>query len=752
MAAGISDPPLRTPLSSLTSSDDVYQLTMEWMARCQCVQSFEPVSYPKRLVYLEGSIVRLVERNDQAIGQPYSAARGHHYVTLSHCWGSNISDAHNRAKLTLNNIQERRRNGIDLNTLPRTFKHAILFASRLPNVGYIWIDILCIIQGDTTDWLEQSAHMDQVYRDAFLNISATAASNSGEGLTFHRKPELLFENEVILNIAGLPGANALLQDPAFQSSGIDKVNSETSDTTHLQPMPHVPHVPAIMMSLSERIIKSSLVLWVWSHLLILSHVLPTRLLHFFRRQRIRLESLLVKFTTSPLVLRICSYLSIIFYFVPAPVLSLLTTQADYIFHPSSDENQPLLPAARQGKLPNKDSHAPKHPDLEPNTLRRCTILDISFWADRVDNAPVNRRAWVLQERLMAPRVLHFCRDRVAWECREFEAAEGLPSGIPNYVVTTDGGVQARHRVKALDDVAEGKRLLMERFQDVGSRHHRQPGTYHLALWLQIVQIYAATALTDPNDKLIALAGMARWMSSKMSSPRSLDSSPTTPPSHPTNPFPEYIAGLFPLHLASQLLWYVEPTYHADTQSFTHHAFSPPTYRAPSFSWASIDAQGTRYPDPTDSGILITIESVSVTPTRGSDTFGLLDAAHMVLVGLVFAARVGARPGGRYVCRLWDERRGWYGYGGQHGIVFLDCPARDGEGVLGHDKGVCVVPAKREVRRGGYVTCLMLMKDVGQGVYRRIGVLVLSPYADREAVDRLGKMVEAGEGRQRILLI
>src|SRR6187402_2210908 len=38
-------------------------------------------------------------------------------------------------------------------------------------------------------------------------------------------------------------------------------------------------------------------------------------------------------------------------------------------------------------------------------IRRCNILDASFWAREVDNAHINRRGWVLQERLLAPRVL-----------------------------------------------------------------------------------------------------------------------------------------------------------------------------------------------------------------------------------------------------------------------------------------------------------------------------------------------------------
>ncbi|KAH8732831.1 heterokaryon incompatibility protein-domain-containing protein [Phaeosphaeriaceae sp. PMI808] len=40
--------------------------------------------------------------------------------------------------------------------------------------------------------------------------------------------------------------------------------------------------------------------------------------------------------------------------------------------------------------------------MKRDELTRCTLIDVSFWDDLVEHAPVNRRGWVLQERLMAP--------------------------------------------------------------------------------------------------------------------------------------------------------------------------------------------------------------------------------------------------------------------------------------------------------------------------------------------------------------
>ena len=63
-------------------------------------------------------------------------------------------------------------------------------------------------------------------------------------------------------------------------------------------------------------------------------------------------------------------------------------------------------------------------------IMRCAIIDVSFWEDLVEHAPVNQRGWVLQGRIMGPRVLHFCKNQIAWECKDFQRAEGYPGDLP----------------------------------------------------------------------------------------------------------------------------------------------------------------------------------------------------------------------------------------------------------------------------------------------------------------------------------
>jgi len=51
------------------------------------------------------------------------------------------------------------------------------------------------------------------------------------------------------------------------------------------------------------------------------------------------------------------------------------------------------------------------------------LVPKKIWDCRVDQAPLNERAWVLQERFLSPRILHFGNDQLWWECQELQAYE-----------------------------------------------------------------------------------------------------------------------------------------------------------------------------------------------------------------------------------------------------------------------------------------------------------------------------------------
>ncbi|KAK0710811.1 heterokaryon incompatibility protein-domain-containing protein, partial [Lasiosphaeris hirsuta] len=114
----------------------------------------------------ETGTIRLVEPN---------GASGS-WVALSHCWGK----PDKRPLATTRCNMSRHMKGIRLTALPKTFRDAIT-VTRALGIQYLWIDSLCIIQGDLEDWREESAKMGNVYQHAAVTIAASYAKDSSEG-------------------------------------------------------------------------------------------------------------------------------------------------------------------------------------------------------------------------------------------------------------------------------------------------------------------------------------------------------------------------------------------------------------------------------------------------------------------------------------------------------------------------------------------------------------------------------------------
>ena len=125
---------------------------------------------PKRVLNVTDGKVVLTEPDD---GEKC------HYIALSHCWGGEKPLATNQKTLL------ERKQGIKWDDLPKTFQDAISITREL-GVRYLWIDSLCIIQGDKRDWEEQSSRMGDIYARSYLNIAASSASNALQGFLGHR--------------------------------------------------------------------------------------------------------------------------------------------------------------------------------------------------------------------------------------------------------------------------------------------------------------------------------------------------------------------------------------------------------------------------------------------------------------------------------------------------------------------------------------------------------------------------------------
>ncbi|KAK0666983.1 heterokaryon incompatibility protein-domain-containing protein, partial [Cercophora samala] len=165
------------------------------------------------------------------------------------------------------------------------------------------------------------------------------------------------------------------------------------------------------------------------------------------------------------------------------------------------------------------------------------LLDAEMWWEAFEKAPLNTRAWVLQERLLSPRVLHFDHDQLVWECNELTASERYPHGINGLIPAPRF---LRNRLDSLLQTA----LL--------------PGQELFHAWKPIIRAYSSCALTKSSDKLIALHGIASRIKDVLKA--------------------SYSAGLFSTNLESQLLWKVLEN---------EKATRPDQHVAPSWSWASM---------------------------------------------------------------------------------------------------------------------------------------------------------------------
>ncbi|KAI0019340.1 hypothetical protein F4780DRAFT_450201 [Xylariomycetidae sp. FL0641] len=168
-----------------------------------------------------------------------------------------------------------------------------------------------------------------------------------------------------------------------------------------------------------------------------------------------------------------------------------------------------------------------------------------------DHNPLSTRGWYLQERALAPRIVHFKKDQVYWECASLNASEVLPRGGP--------------RFRPVDE----KSVVLS--PTVSPEHLRKR-------WYQMVRIYSATSLTFIDDRLLAISALAKRFCSALR----LDSS-------------QYLAGMWKDDLPLSMLWFEDPKGPAVVDLEPTNTVATESKHAPSWSWASISGR-VRFPN------------------------------------------------------------------------------------------------------------------------------------------------------------
>ena len=209
-------------------------------------------------------------------------------------------------------------------------------------------------------------------------------------------------------------------------------------------------------------------------------------------------------------------------------------------------------------------------------LYKC--LRSTIWHDLVDQSPLSKRAWVLQERCLAKRTLHFTRNELLWECQQMCCSEVYPKGLSAFVGAA---------------VQEGKESFHKR------THHQRHGN-----WNQLVNMYSRGRLTHSSDKFPALSALARQY---MTRNRLRET--------------DYMAGIWKSQLPHALLWRVE------------QGRRPSRYRAPSWSWASTEGEIT-FPESAQSSSETCIEVIDISLKHKFDPLGPIESANLKVRGFM----------------------------------------------------------------------------------------------------------------------
>ncbi len=194
-------------------------------------------------------------------------------------------------------------------------------------------------------------------------------------------------------------------------------------------------------------------------------------------------------------------------------------------------------------MPRSDYHATKVLCYRPADIRKA-----------VDRAPLYKRGWCFQERVLSRRSVHF-GDQIFWECAALRASETFP-------LRTDVPMRPEYLDTAIHDMKVALRS-----------ENRPPGASLHRLWCSVVRCYSQTELTKPSDRVIALRGIANTMA------RQLGLVST-----------DFLAGIWKPGIAFQLLWARESKVYSDadkrlTDQLENHF--------PSWSWASCPGE-TRF--------------------------------------------------------------------------------------------------------------------------------------------------------------
>lgn len=454
------------------------------------------------------------------------------YATLSYSWGG-----YNETRTLRDNYIERKHR-IPFKPLPLVFQQAVKVTRGL-GIRYLWIDALCIIQEDAEDWSREGARMFEIYGMSTVRLAVTDSSNPTESFfppsenVSVKMPHLQLQQPILD-----PGLNAAMAADLLPKTEEEKLMLQQHK--------------AEMLSLYRENMKSTidpdeedidLHMPIGRHRRVSE---PTNLKwretaksqvtrrdgHILRKlpQTTHLGSKAARdsLEDNPGGIQCTKVDSrtdiggvafekqqrrdldgVKWMFSDAPDRG---DDGDDVWHSKWSRY------IHEKSMDIMEKHLNTRPKKEYTNQPKATYLSMPrLYSEDVDMGRLNARGWVLQERLLAPRTIHFTKshiycedsddicgeDWVRWfftwmSCIRKESSHAQLNLFPErssvYNFTTQPGEHV--------DSDKASRLQWQRalYRKPESQHMRRP-------WHNISESYSSCQLSFDSDRLAAIAGV-----------------------------------------------------------------------------------------------------------------------------------------------------------------------------------------------------------------------------------------------------
>ncbi|KAJ4186743.1 hypothetical protein NW755_007475 [Fusarium falciforme] len=211
--------------------------------------------------------------------------------------------------------------------------------------------------------------------------------------------------------------------------------------------------------------------------------------------------------------------------------------------------------------------------------------------------PLVSRGWTLQERELSPRVVHYSKDTIRWECACQKATLEFP---------WSDSLSFNNALRAFDQGQLQPQGTEGWYSDEAVRKNS-------FVWFEVVERYTKRSLTKQTDILPAVSGIARYFSKEIGD--------------------KYHAGLFESHGVIALIWRIAAK---SKDKRSRHS----EYLAPTWSWASVKGPAEWWwtlkqhkPEPVGHTFTPQILEMSTVPA-GDDPFSILKGGTLRLKGLL----------------------------------------------------------------------------------------------------------------------